>query len=73
MTSIHMRGFVACWDSSKDWTINDVEVPIRQGNQYDCGVFTCMFGYLACSRTSGSLPLFDQTFVTKNKVRKRVL
>ncbi len=41
-----------------------------QGNHYDCGIFTCMFGYLACTRNGGSLPLFDQTFVTKNKVRK---
>ena len=27
-------------------------------------------GYLACTRTGGSLPLFDQPFVAKNKVRK---
>ena len=43
----------------------------KEANHYDCGIFTCMFGYLACTRTGGSLPLFDQTFVTtKNKVRK---
>ena len=31
----------------------------------------CLDTYWAfCTRTGGSLPLFDQTFVTKNKVRK---
>ncbi len=30
----------------------------------------CLDTYLACTRTGGSLPLFDQTFVTINKVRK---
>ena len=54
---------------SKDWTINDVEVPM-QGNHYNCGIFICMFRYLACTTTGGSQPLFDQTFVSKNKVRK---
>ena len=41
-----------------------------QRNHYDYGIFTYMFGYLVCTRTGGSLPLFDQTFVTKNQVRK---
>ncbi len=41
-----------------------------QGNHYNCGIFTCMFRYLDCTNTGGSQPLFDQTFVTKNRVRK---
>ena len=32
--------------------------------------FACLLRYLACTTTGGSQPLFDQTFVSKNKVRK---
>ncbi len=30
---------------ANDWTIDDVKFPMHQeGNLYDCGIFTCMFG-----------------------------
>ncbi len=46
-----------------------MKVPLQR-NGFDCGIFTCMFGYLACTRT-GYIASFDKDFFIKKEVRKR--